>query len=89
MGYEISKSIKINNTAKQWRLFTYMGSASDAAAHFLNKEISLILNDSKNSYETAMNACVRIMQSVSQYGSTDSEPMEVLNDILEDFYDLK
>ena len=78
----IQKTIKVSLTANQWEL--YSGKEANAAALMLNRSIEYVFGVfSKESSRLEMH---KIMQTVADLGALDTEPRNVLEDLLDLFY---
>jgi hypothetical protein len=80
----ITKHIKLDLTPDDWCLYTRAKNTSNCA-NFLNLNIATVLNTTEDASE-AYDLCFSFMKRMSHVGAIDTEPMQVLSDILCNFY---
>ena len=76
MSIEIKCKVKLSLTAEQWRLYDIPGAR--AAARSINAGVAKALNSGDQ------DKAVDVLESFSKFGATDSEPMGVLNYIMDE-----
>lgn len=77
----ISIRLKINLTAQDWQLFTSKAGA-DKAAYAMNVQLEPVINEAKN-FSEALTKGAGVLANFREFGSTDSEPYAVLEQLLE------
>ena len=82
---EITRVVKINAqfTAEQWQLYSSM--ECDLAVKALNTALNFFVNSGVDRREV-QKGMHKVMNQYSKYGSTDSEPIWFLQDVLDRIY---
>ena len=81
---EVTKTVKISLCAEQWQLFTCSMDCDQAAEH-INRSIERSFNQG-DSREVCQKKALEAMKMNSKYGAMDSEPLWVLEDLIDFLY---
>lgn len=81
---KISKRISLSLTAEDWDLFDMPN--NDIAANALNVWLEMEVNAGKSRAEVTSAMSKMMMGSIREYGTADTEPMRVLERLLDIIY---
>jgi hypothetical protein len=82
-----TRIVSVKFTPRQWSLYSDMDGAK-AAARKLNATLKRAVNNSLT-IEDARRAMYPVMQDLSEFGANDSEPMWLLEDVLNAAYGIE
>lgn len=81
---KVKKTITLSLTAEDWDLYSTMDQV-EAVANVLNTNLEVAVNTGMGA-TAAVSYMMKVMEDYSKYGAMDTEPLRVLDDLINLIY---